>query len=50
VDNIDELAARLVSENVKFISKLNYEEALHLKSFIILDNSGNWLQFSQKDS
>jgi catechol 2,3-dioxygenase-like lactoylglutathione lyase family enzyme len=49
VENIDELASRLESENVKFVRKLNHEEVLHLKSFIILDNSGNWLQFSQKD-
>lgn len=50
VDNIDSLAARLESDNVKFVSNLHHEDALNLKSFIILDNSGNWLQFSQKDN
>lgn len=48
VDDIEAAAARLKRNEVKFIRQISYDEESGTKWFIVVDNSGNWIQFFQK--
>jgi catechol 2,3-dioxygenase-like lactoylglutathione lyase family enzyme len=47
VADVDALAAKLKAENVRFVTGIQDDDPVFGRSFIVLDNNGNWVQFCQ---
>lgn len=47
-DNLEALATKLKSKKIRFFRDITRDEGTGQRSFIVSDNSGNWLQFFER--
>jgi predicted enzyme related to lactoylglutathione lyase len=48
VDDLDATAARLKARKVQFVREITREGSAGQRWFIVSDNSGNWIQFFER--